>query len=91
MYRVTIEDSLNNNSKSHLSLADAVIFRSPESVMTQPAVATAYSVDLRKLMFDKSSLPSIENAVEIMRPLHEILLCFEDYRRAMLAKCQASQ
>ena len=53
MYRVTIEDGLNKNSRSHLSLADAPIFKDAEAVMALPEVATAYTTDLKKLTFDK--------------------------------------
>ena len=38
MYRVTIEDGLNKNSRSHLSLADAPIFKDAEAVMALPEV-----------------------------------------------------
>ena len=57
MYRVTIEDGLNKNSRSHLSLADAPIFKDAEAVMALPEVATAYTTDLKKLTFDKSKMP----------------------------------
>lgn len=73
MYRVTIEDGLNKNSRSHLSLADAPIFKDAE-------VATAYTADLKKLTFDKSKMPPIGKAVEALKNLHEILVRFEAYR-----------
>ena len=80
MYRVTIEDGLNKNSRSHLSLADAPIFKDAEAVMALPEVATAYITDLKKLTFDKSKMPPIGKAVEALKKLHEILVRFEAYR-----------
>lgn len=80
MYRVTIEDGLNKNSRSHLSLADAPIFKDSEMVMALPEVTTAYTTDLKKLTFDKSKMPPIGKAVEALKNLHEILVRFEAYR-----------
>lgn len=80
MYRVTIEDGLNKNSRSHLSLADAPIFKDSETVMALPEVTTAYTTDLKKLTFDKSKMPPIGKAVEALKKLHEILVRFEAYR-----------
>ena len=40
MFRVTVEDGLNKNSRSHLSLADAPIFKDADTVMALPEVAT---------------------------------------------------
>lgn len=81
MYRVTIEDGLNKNSRSHLSLADAPIFKDAEMVMALPEVAAAYTSDLKKLIFHKSRMPSIGEAVEVLKRLHEILVNFETYRK----------
>ncbi len=83
MYRVTVEDELNKNSRSHLSLADALIFKDAEAVMALPEVATAYTTDLKKLTFDKSKMPPIGKAVEALKNLHEILVNFEKYRNYM--------
>lgn len=65
---------------SHLSLADAPIFKDAEAVMALPEVATAYITDLKKLTFDKSKMPPIGKAVEALKNLHEILVKFEKYR-----------
>ena len=81
MYRVTLEDSLNRNSRSHLSLPDALVFRNPESEMAVPAIATAYTTDLRKLVFDKTQMPPIGEAVDVLKSLRGILEHFETYRR----------
>lgn len=82
MFRVTVEDGLNKNSRSHLSLADAPIFNDAEAVMALPEVSTAYTTDLKKLTFDKSKMPPIDKAVEALKNLHEILTNFEKYRHA---------
>lgn len=81
MYRVTVEDSLNRNSRSHLSFPDALVFRDPESTMAVPAIAAAYTTDLRKLVFDKAKMPPVGEAVEMLKSLREILEHFETYRR----------
>lgn len=80
MFRVTVEDGLNKNSRSHLSLADAPIFKDADTVMALPEVATAYTTDLRKLTFDKTKMPLISKAVEALKNLHGILVRFETYR-----------
>ena len=64
MFRVTVEDGLNKNSRSHLSLADAPIFKDADTIMALPEVATAYTTDLKKLTFDKTKIPLIIKAVE---------------------------
>ena len=84
MYRVTIEDGLNKNSCSHLSLADAPIFKDAKAVMALPEVTTAYTADLKKLTFDKSKMPPIGKAVEALENIHEILVKFEIYRNSSL-------
>ena len=48
--------------------------------MALPEIATAYSTDLKKLTFDKTKMPPIENAVETLKKLHEIVIRFEMYR-----------
>lgn len=84
MYLVTIEDRLNKNSRSHLSLADAMIFKDAEAVMALPEVRTAYTTDLKKLTFDKSKMSPISKAVEALQNIHEILMNFEKYRNVRI-------
>ena len=80
MYRVTLEDGLNKNSKSYLSLADAPIFKSAKEMMAKPEIIMAYTSDLKKLAFDKQKLPSIEKAKRALESLYEILTGFEVFR-----------
>lgn len=80
MYRVTIEDGLYKNARSHLSLADALIFKEAETVMAFSEIAVAYAVDLKKLTFDKAKMPPINEAVETLKALHGVLVHFEVYR-----------
>lgn len=80
MFRVTVEDGLNKNSRSHLSLADAPIFKDADTIMALPEVATAYTTDLKKLTFDKTKMPLISKAVEALKKIHAILIDFEEYR-----------
>lgn len=80
MRRVTIEDGLSRNSRSHLSLSDAKVFKDAETVMALPEIVAAYVTDLKKLIFDKSKQPSINEAVKTLKALHGILEHFEVYR-----------
>lgn len=80
MYRVTIEDELNKNSRSHLSLADAPIFKDAEEIMALSEVSAAYTTDLRKLTLDKRKMPPIDEAVDALKSLCEILAHFDSYR-----------
>jgi hypothetical protein len=80
MYLVTLEDGLNKNSQSHLSLADASIFKEAKAMMETPVISTAYNTDLRKLVFNKAEMPLISDAVAALEAIYNILLGFEDYR-----------
>ena len=53
MYKVTLEDGLNINSRSYLSLADAPIFKDAKTKMEQPEILAAYTTDLKKMTFNK--------------------------------------
>lgn len=80
MYKVTLEDGLNKNSRSHLSLADAPIFKEAKATMGQPAILAAYTTDLKKLTFNKEKMPTVEKAVEAVEGLYEGLVRFEECR-----------
>jgi predicted nucleotidyltransferase component of viral defense system len=80
MYRVTIEDELNKNSKSNLSLADAQIFKATKKIMAKPEIIAAYNTDLKKLVFDKQKMPPIEKAINALESISQILVKFEIYR-----------
>lgn len=80
MYQVTVEDGLNKNSKSHLSLADAPIFKSAKEMMAKPEIMTAYTSDLKKLAFDKQKIPPIEKTVGTLESIFQSLIQFEEYR-----------
>ena len=80
MYKVTMEDALTKSSKSDLPLLDALVFKSPEKVMTSPEVVKAYKVNLSSLMFDRSKTPSIEKAIATLQGIHKALIPFEAYR-----------
>ena len=80
MLQVTIEDSLNKNSQSHRSLAEAQIFKEAAALVALPEITSAYNVELKKLVFDKSKMPPIENAIGTLKNLHEILEVFDLYR-----------
>ena len=80
MYKVTLEDGLNKNSRSHLSLADAPIFKEAKATMGQSAILAAYTTDLKKLMFNKEKMPTVEKTVEVFEGMHEVLVRFEEFR-----------
>ncbi len=80
MLLVTIEDGLHKNSCSHLSLAEAQVFKEAETLMSQPEIKRAYTIDLEKLMFDKTKLPPMEKVVAVLRLLHARLSVFETFR-----------
>lgn len=80
MYRVTIEDGLNKNSKSHLSLADAPIFKSAKEMMAKSEIITAYTSDLKKLAFDKQKMPPMGKAIDTLDGIFQRLMKFEEYR-----------
>lgn len=80
MYLVTLEDRLNKNSRSQLSLADAPIFKDSEAVMSLPEIVTAYSTDLRKLTFNKNNVPQRTEATEALKDIHKLLQRFDAYR-----------
>lgn len=80
MYKVTMEDGLYKNSRSHLSLADAPIFKNPEIVMALPQISAAFNKDLKKLSFNKAKMLPIEKAVMVLNKIYEVLVQFEKYR-----------
>ena len=88
MYRVTIEDNNSYIFKSHqhLPLSEARNFKEPERVMAIPEVADAYTIDLKKMMFDQSKSLSIEKAVSTLQGIHKVLVPFEAYRIERLKK-----
>lgn len=44
MYKVTLEDGLNKNSRPHLSLADAPIFKDTKATILQPEILATYTL-----------------------------------------------
>lgn len=91
MYWVTVEDGLNKNSKSHLSLADAPIFKSAKEMMAKPEIMVAYTSDLKKLAFDKQKMPSIEKAISTVESIHGRLIKFEIFRKNKISDAKLQQ
>ena len=91
MYWVTVEDGLNKNSKSHLSLADAPIFKSAKEMMAKPEIMVAYTSDLKKLAFDKQKMPSIEKAISTVESIHGRLIKFEIFRKNKICSAKLLQ
>jgi hypothetical protein len=80
MYKVTIEDGFHTSSKSHLNLADAIIFKTPKDIIDKPQVLSAYNEGLKILIFAGAELPATESVVSILSSYHAVLLGFEEYR-----------
>lgn len=81
MYKVTLEDGLKKNSRSHLSLADAPIFKEAKTTMEQPGIWMAYTTDLKRLTFNKEKMPTVRKAVEALKRLYGVLVGFEEFRK----------
>lgn len=81
MYKVTLEDGLNKNSRSHLSLADAPIFKEAKATIEQPRILAVYTTDLKKMTFNRKKMPTVKKAVEVLERLHEVLVRFEVFRK----------
>lgn len=82
--KVAIEDGLNKNSHSSQLFSEAVIFRDTQKVMMSSEVATAYSSELRKLVFNKDALPEISGVMSFLQMLQKILSEFDRYRNLPL-------
>lgn len=54
MYKVTLEDGLNKNSRSHLSLVDAPVFKEAKATIEKPGILTAYTTDLKRMLSSPS-------------------------------------
>lgn len=81
MRLVVLEDGLNANARSHWSLAEALVFKDAGRVMALPEMVRAYTVELKKLVFDKTKTPSIEAAMETLGSIYARLVVFEEYRK----------
>lgn len=80
MYKVTIEDGFHTSSKSHLNLADAMIFRDAQKMMETSEIVSAYNDGLRKLIFAGREIPPVETVISVLSFYHATLSEFEQYR-----------
>ncbi len=86
MLQVTVEDNQNNNSKSHLPLSVAPLFKNPEEIMKLREVAKAFNEDLPKLLFNKENIPSLEDVISVLSEYRDALIKFDFYRKRLNEK-----
>lgn len=82
MNMVLAEDRLSKLPCYDMPLSDAEIFKNAGKVMNQTAVLESYTIDLRKLIFDKNKHIELDSAICALNDLHEILLVFDRYAKA---------
>ncbi len=80
MLSVTMEDKQNKNYPSNISLADAMVFKNAKGLMRLSPISKAYTDDMKKLIFDKTRLPSVEDVVNTLEYIHARLQEVESLR-----------
>jgi hypothetical protein len=83
MQRVTGEDGLYKNSQSHQFISKAKIFAETEQVLNLPAIFRAYNSELKQLMFEANTLPSLNEVIQNIRLLQQPLCRFDEKYRGM--------
>jgi hypothetical protein len=82
MYSVWVEDINDDMARTHLSLANGLLFSNPSGVLKEDAVKTAYNDSLASLMFRRENLPKLDDIKLSMSVFHERLRQFDEYREA---------
>lgn len=83
MCKVIKEDSMRKNAPSGKLLSEATIFKLPDEVLSIPVIKSAYSNDLRKLLFDKSKMPPLNDVSDALSWIHPSLVKVDEiiYRK----------
>lgn len=81
LQRVTDEDGLYRNSQSHNPISEARVFAQTEETLKLPAIARAYNEELRKLMFDADTMPTLDEVIKTITSLQESLQRFDEKHR----------
>lgn len=71
------EDNLFRNSKISNPVSEARIFARTEETLRLPAISRAYYDELRKLIFDFTKMPALEDVIKTMALLQEPLHRFD--------------
>ena len=82
LYSVWIEDMNDDMARTHLSLADALLFSNPSEVLENNVFKTAYENGLASLMFRKENMPTLEDIGVSMSIYRDCLWHFDKYREA---------
>ncbi|MDR2651592.1 MAG: nucleotidyl transferase AbiEii/AbiGii toxin family protein [Prevotellaceae bacterium] len=80
---VTNEDGLYRNSQSHQSISKAKIFAETKHVLYLPAVFHAYNNELKQLMFDVTTLPTLDDVIQNIMLLQQPLCRFDEKYRSL--------
>lgn len=75
---VTHEDNLFRNSQLSNHVSEACIFARTEETLRLPAISRAYYDELRKLIFDSTKMPALEDVIKTMALLQEPLRRFDE-------------
>lgn len=75
--RVTNEDNLCRKSQLSNPISEARIFARTEETLKLPAILRSYNDELRKLMFDSSKMPALDDVIKTMALLQEPLRRFD--------------
>ncbi len=81
MLSVTMEDKQNKNYPSNISLADAIVFKNAQELIRLSRISKAYNNSMKKLIFDKTQLPSIEDVMHTLEYIHTRLRGLESVKK----------
>jgi hypothetical protein len=81
MLRITDEDGLYRNSQSHQSISKAKVFAETEQTLKLPAIYHAYNSELKQLMFNPNTLPTLDEVIQNIKLLQQPLYRFDEKYR----------
>ena len=79
--QVTDEDGLRQHFQSHSQVSKACIFAQTKETLNLPTILRAYKNDLRKLVFDSDSMPSLDEIIDTIASLQKVLQQFDEKYR----------
>jgi len=84
MQCVTNEDELHKNSQYHQYISNARIFAETEKILNLPAVFRAYNNELKQLMFEANTLPTLDEVIQNIQLLQQPLCRLDEKYRSNL-------
>jgi hypothetical protein len=78
MQQVTYEDGLYKNTQSHRFLSEARFFADTENVLRLSAVFRAYHNELKQLIFEGNTLPTMNDVIQTIQLLQQPLYRFDE-------------